>query len=148
MCTKSGAGLALEAMRLVPQSVGLARLAPLRSDSVWDLDLETGTPTSKPKAQHHAPRGYRVVGAAGARRTCTKSGSASWTAVPVPAPRLAIVSCFAAVSNCICEPRRAAGRGHPHANTECTEWGARCLMGAACAASMANVVNGIHCCDQ
>lgn len=28
MCTKSGAGLALEAMRLVPQSVGLARLAP------------------------------------------------------------------------------------------------------------------------
>jgi hypothetical protein len=27
MCTKSGAGLALEAMRLVPQSVGLARLA-------------------------------------------------------------------------------------------------------------------------
>ena len=30
MCTKSGAGLALEAMRLVPQSVGLARLAPDR----------------------------------------------------------------------------------------------------------------------
>jgi hypothetical protein len=28
MCTKSGAGLALEAMRLVPQSVGLAGLAP------------------------------------------------------------------------------------------------------------------------
>jgi hypothetical protein len=28
MCTKSGAGLALEAMRLVPQSVGLSRLAP------------------------------------------------------------------------------------------------------------------------
>ena len=28
MCTKSGAGLALEAIRLVPQSVGLAGLAP------------------------------------------------------------------------------------------------------------------------
>jgi hypothetical protein len=31
MCTKSGAGLALEAMRLVPQPVGLARLAPVRA---------------------------------------------------------------------------------------------------------------------
>jgi hypothetical protein len=42
MCTKSGAGLAIEAMRLVPQSVGLARLAPSvaqKLDQLADLSI-------------------------------------------------------------------------------------------------------------
>jgi hypothetical protein len=40
MCTKSGTGLALEAMRLVPQSVGLARLAPKQKTKPWPFFVD------------------------------------------------------------------------------------------------------------
>jgi hypothetical protein len=42
--TKSGAGLALEAMRLVPQSVGLARLAPKEKNGRCELAAAQAAP--------------------------------------------------------------------------------------------------------
>ena len=57
MCTKSGAGLALEAMRLVPQSVGLARLAP--ACLVWLAVDPPAFPKDLRASANASANGYR-----------------------------------------------------------------------------------------